>query len=416
MAKRMANKLTAREVSSLSKDGWHGDGAGLWLRITSDGRKSWVFVYKRNGKRREMGLGTATGAWAVSLQAAREAAMAARSKLRSGVDPLDDQRARTAAKASEEAAQSHEASVPTFGDFADEYVRTMSPKWRNPKHAAQWTMTLKDYCAPIRAKRVDAIQTADILELLKTHWTERPETASRLRGRIENVLDAATAKGFREGLNPARWKGHLNALLPARQRLTRGHHAALPFKELPSFMSELQGRDGIAPKMLEFLILTAVRTGEAIQAQWSQIDLKEAIWDIPASAKKEGRAHRVPLSSRAVEILKEFERVKIGPYVFSANGKSPLSNMAMATVLKRMDRDDITVHGFRSSFRDWASEVSTFPHEVCEMALAHTIGNKAEAAYRRGDLFEKRKKLMAAWANYCKPRVSKVVQFGAGSC
>lgn len=414
MAKRLANKLTAREVATINQDGWHGDGAGLWLRITKDGRKSWVFVYKLNGKRHEMGFGTAAGQWAVSLQAAREAAQAARSRINAGGNPLMEAKASASAKAETKASEARAASIPTFGSLAEEYLRDMAPKWKNAKHAAQWQMSLRKYAKPLAAKSVDTINTNDVLECLKPHWKARPETASRLRNRIELVLDAATARGFRTGTNPAAWRGNLKSLLPARQKLTRGHHAALAYKDMQAFMADLRAKDGFAAKALEFCILTATRTGEVLQATWSQIDMQDGIWTIPATAMKAGREHRVPLCERALELLQEMQEAKLNAYVFPGRGRHPMSNMAMAAVLKRMGRTDITVHGFRSTFRDFASEATNTPHEVSEMALAHTIANKAEAAYRRGDLFEKRRQLMKAWQAWCAPKTGNVVAF-AGS-
>ena len=415
MAKRQANMLTAREVAAVSKEGWHGDGAGLWLRITKDGRKSWVFVYKLNGKRYEMGFGTAAGQWAVTLQAAREAAQAARSRIIAGGNPLLEARATAAANADAKAAEAQAASVPTFGQLAEEYLRDNSSKWRNPVHARQWKQTLREYAKPLAGKRVDAITTNDVLETLKPHWTARPETANRLRNRIELVLGAATARGFRTGTNPAAWRDNLKALLPARTKLSRGHHAALPYKDMAAFMAELRAREGFAAKALEFCILTATRTGEVLQARWEQFDLKEGVWTIPATAMKAGREHRVPLCERALEVLADMKKAKLNEHVFPGRGAQPMSNMAMAGVLKRMGRADITVHGFRSTFRDFASEATNAPHEVAEMALAHTIANKAEAAYRRGDLFAKRRELMASWSGYCQPKPSNVVAMRSGT-
>lgn len=262
-------------------------------------------------------------------------------------------------------------------------------------------MTLELYCVPIRSIRVDEITTEDILKILEPLWKRVPETAKRLRGRIENVLDAAKAKGRRSGENPARWRGHLDQLLPKRQKLTRGHHKALPYDEVPDFMEGLRSRPAIAARGLEFAILTACRTSEVLGAKWDEIDLERKVWTIPPSRMKAAREHRVPLSPRAVEIIEEMRTKGSEGYIFPGPKRGqPLSTMAMAMLLRRMNAE-ITVHGFRSSFRDWASETTGFPHEVCEMALAHVVANNAEAAYRRGDLFEKRRKLMSAWACYC---------------
>ena len=296
---------------------------------------------------------------------------------------------------------------PTFGPFADDYLASHRSKFRNERHIAQWEMSLKTYCQPIRAMRLNEVDTEAVLKVLQPIWSKIPESASRLRGRIENILDAAKAKGYRNGENPARWRGHLKTLLPARQRISRGHHEALPYDDLPAFMTELRGSEAIAARGLEFCILTATRSNEILKAEWTELDLKRAVWTIPAHRMKAGYEHRIPLQSRAVAILKTLEGVRNGVYVLPgrAHGKA-LSPMPMRMLLRRMGRKDITVHGFRSTFRDWASEQTSFPHETCEHALAHRISDKAEASYRRGDQFEKRRKLMDAWAAYCEPRKS----------
>jgi integrase len=275
----------------------------------------------------------------------------------------------------------------------------MRPSWRNGKHAAQWEMTLRDYAAPLRRLPPDKITTDDVLSVLKPIWSDKPETASRLRGRIERVLDAAKAQGLRSGENPARWRGHLDQLLPKRQRLTRGHHAAMDFADVPAFLGELRAREGTAARALEFAILTVARSGEVLGARWGECDLDRAIWTTPAPRMKAGREHRVPLSRHALKIVKAMHDGRDGGFVFP--GQSPgkqLSVMALEMVLRRMKIENATVHGFRSAFRDWAAECTHFPNEVCEAALAHVIENKAEAAYRRGDLFDKRRKLMEVWA------------------
>ncbi len=312
----------------------------------------------------------------VSLAEAREKALAARRLLSAGVDPLEHR------KAAEKAVK----PIPTFGDFADDYINIHKPKFRNEKHIAQWEMTLGyAYCRAIRSKPINEIDTEAVLSVLRPIWNEVPETAARLRGRIENVLDAARALGHRDGPNPATWRGHLKSLLPIRQKLTRGHHAALPYDDLPAFMADLRARQSLASLALEFCILTATRSSEALLARWEEFDLDKAIWTIPAARMKAGHAHRIPLSPRAVEILKSIPRLEDNPHVFPGWRRGwPLSNMAMAMQLRRMKRDTITVHGFRSTFRDWASEQTSFPHETCEHALAHRISDKAEAAYRRG--------------------------------
>jgi integrase len=397
---RTLNRLKARQVETLGT-GRHADGGGLYLVRDDNGRSRWVFMWTRDGKRREMGLGPAHKD-GVSLAGARSAASDARDALVKGRDPIE---ARDAAKRTP-------VPAPTFGEMADELVKGLGVQWRNEKHRAQWKMTLKAYAKPLRARPVDKIDTEAVLDVLKPLWQAKPETASRLRGRIERVLDAAKAKGHRSGENPARWRGHLDHLLPKRQKLTRGHHKAMAYDDLPDFVRELRLRDGVAPLALEFAILTAARSGEVRGAQWSEIDLKAKVWTVPATRMKAGREHRVPLSARAIEILESVRplasEAKPGKtYVFPgpAAGK-PLSENAFGALLKRM-KVDVTAHGFRSSFRDWTGEVSTFPREVAEAALAHVVGDSTERAYRRGDALEKRRKLMDAWAGYSEPRFAR---------
>jgi integrase len=289
----------------------------------------------------------------------------------------------------------------------------MRPSWRNGKHAAQWEMTLREYAAPLRRLPADKITTDDVLSVLKPLWNEKPETASRLRGRIERVLDAAKAQGLRSGENPARWRGHLDDLLAKRQRLTRGHHPAMPYADVSAFMATLRKREGIAALALEFGILTAARSGEVIGARWVEFDLDGAVWTVPAARMKAGKEHRIPLAPRALKIVKDIVGLS-GEFVFPGGKPGrPLSAKALAKALRRMKVKNATVHGFRSAFRDWAAECTNFTNEVCEAALAHVIENKAEAAYRRGDLFDKRRKLMDAWAAFCAvPKAGKVVAFG----
>ena len=382
-------KLTARQVNTLIDAGRHSDGGNLYLNIAKGGSKSWVFFYRHDGKQREMGLG---GVATNTLAEARVKALAALKLLKDGRDPLVDRRS----------VEKLQAGRITFGSFADDYIKTHEGKHRNARHATQWKSTLgPNYCGAIRNLPVNEIDTEAVLKVLRPLWQKVPETAARIRGRIENVLDAAKAQDLFQGENPARWKGHLKAVLPARQRLTRGHHAALPYNDFPAFMSELRAvENSIAAKALEFCILTVTRTNETLGMVWEEIDLAKAVWTIPANRMKAGYEHRVPMPPRANEILKAMEAVRTAhnPYVFpgQVTGKS-LSHVSMAHVLKRMKRSAITVHGFRSTFRDWASEQTSFPHETCEYALAHRIGDKAEAAYRRGDQFEKRQLLMSEW-------------------
>jgi integrase len=380
----MAANLTARKVQT-AKAGKYSDGGNLYLIVSPSGSSKWVLRFTWRGRAREMGLGSAT---VVSLADAREKAAAARRKLAQGLNPIDDRK--------------RNDGIPTFGEMADSVREALSAGFRNEKHKAQWKNTLATYAASLRSKPVDAVGTDDVLTVLKPIWTEKAETASRLRGRIEKVLDAAKAKGFREGENPARWRGHLDHLLPRPSKLSRGHHAAMLYEEVAGFIAELRKRESPTALALEFCILTAARSGEVLGARWSEIDLAKKIWAVPANRMKAGREHRVPLSGRAVSILRQLAELNTGEFVFPGRKpKKPLSDTAMKMVLRRMRVEGTTVHGFRSSFRDWAGNVTNFPREVTETALAHVIGDKAEQAYRRGDALDKRRKLMDAWAAYC---------------
>lgn len=388
MAREM-NKLTARGISSLSTPGRHSDGGGLYLIVDKSGAKRWLFMFRWQGKLKEMGLG---GLTSVSLGAARELAADARRVIAGGRNPIEARRLTSAG----------DAEVVTFGAFADALLKDIGLEFRNEKHRDQWAYSLETLAAKLRPRALDTIMTEHVLEVLTPIWQTTPETASRLRGRIERVLDAARAKGLRTGENPARWRGHLDSLLPRRQKLQRGHHAAMPYADVPTFIAELRQREAVAALMLEFTILTAARTGEVIGATWAELDREAKLWTIPAMRMKAGRIHRVPLTDRCMQILDTVEKVRTSDYVFPGPRKGkPFSNMAMATLLKvRMKHDTITVHGFRSAFRDWAGEATTFPRELAEAALAHTVGSEVERAYRRGDALEKRRKLMEAWAKY----------------
>ncbi|WP_375783036.1 tyrosine-type recombinase/integrase [Bradyrhizobium sp. Pha-3] len=392
---RKINRLNARSVATIKEFGRHADGGGLYLSISPNGGRRWTFLYRWHGKPTELGFGSARD---VSLARARELAGGARAQIAEGVNPKGARKP---------------AGGSTFGECADRLIEAMRPSWRNEKHGAQWTMTLRDYAAPLRRLPVGEVTVDNVLEVLKPIWQSKPETASRLRGRIEKVLDAAKAQGLRSGENPARWRGHLDHLLPKQSKLTRGHHAAMPYADVPTFMSDLKARDAVAARALEFTVLTAARSGETLGARWEEIDLDRAVWTVPPQRMKGGIEHRVPLPKRAVAILKALHEVRVGEHVFPGQkAKKPLSGMAMEMMLRRMKIEDATPHGFRSSFRDWASECTNFSREVCEAALAHVIESKVEAAYRRGDLFEKRRKLMEAWAIFCStPKASKVVQF-----
>ena len=393
--RRRMSRLSVKEVVNKKEAGYYCDGGGLYLQVSDSGSKSWIFRYTLNGKNRHMGLGPFH---IVSLADARHAAVLCRQLLLKKIDPIS-------ARDIEHARQSLEATRSmTFSECATAYIKTHRSGWKNAKHADQWTNTIKTYCGPVIGPlSVQEVDTGLIMKVLEPIWREKPETASRLRGRMESVLDWATVSGYREGDNPARWRGHLENLLPSlKKKLRVKHHPALPFNQMGEFMESLRLQEGVAGRALEFLILTAARTGETIGAKWDEFDLKAGVWTIPASRMKAGVEHRVPLSKRALEIIEALHKIKQSDYVFPGQKEGkPLTNMAMLGLLKRMGRTGLTVHGFRSSFRDWASECTNFPRDVCEMALAHTISNQAEAAYRRGDLIEKRRCLMEEWAGHC---------------
>jgi integrase len=396
---RVKNKLTARTVETKKVQGYFADGGNLYLRVSESLTKSWAFIYVKGGKRTEMGLGSISN---VTLEEARQKATELRKQLSNGIEPLAEKRQQ------ENERKLQIAKAMTFKQCADAYINAHKAGWKNPKHAQQWQNTLAQYAFPVFGDfDVKAIDTALITKCLEPIWLTKNETAGRVRGRIESVLDWATVRKFRTGENPARWRGHLDKLLtkPSKIQQTE-HHSALPYAEINSFIEQLRQQDGIAAKCLEFTILTATRTGETIGATWAEFDLDAKIWTIPAERMKAKKEHRVPLNHHALAILNEMAAIRFNDYVFPSNKKG-LSNMAMLTLLKRMDRTDITVHGFRSTFRDWAAESTAYPSEVVEMALAHTIKNQVEAAYRRGDLLEKRKTLMDSWAKYCNtPRLN----------
>lgn len=397
---RQLNRLNARTVVTANTPGLYCDGGGLYLQVSQSGTKAWIFRYRSplTKKLRDMGLGALH---AVSLAEARDKASTQRSALSSGLDPIESRDLENSKKAAEA------AKTITFEKCATAYIESHKAGWRNEKHAEQWDSTIKTYCNPvIGSLSVQDVDTALVLEILEPIWATKAETASRLRGRLENILDWAKARGYRSGENPARWKGHLKQILPTLAKKDRVvHHKAMPYADVSSFITALRALNCVSARCLEFTILTATRTNETIQATRQEFDLANAVWTIPASRMKAKKEHRVPLSPRAIEIVRELLSDE-SDYLFRQTRKpKPLSNMAMLTLLGRM-KVDVTVHGFRSSFRDWAAECTAFPHEVCEMALAHTISNAAEAAYRRGDLFEKRSRLMAAWADFINsPRI-----------
>ena len=384
---RNGNRLTdVKAKSDALETGRHADGGGLYLNVSKSGSKSWVFLWndKAMGKRREMGLGSYP---TISLASARKLAARHRVAIADGRNPLTEKQME---------------KEPTFAECADLFLATMETSWRNDKHRAQWHMTLSDtYCARIRKKRVSQITTQDVLGVLSPIWNTKNETASRIRGRIERVLNYAKVKGWRDGENPAVWRGNLENVLPKRSGLTRGHHAALPYDDAPSFFQALAGHEAMAARALEFLILTASRSGEVLGATWDEIDFDAAIWTVPAERMKAGKEHRVPLVPAAMAILERLYPLRESAYVFPGQkAHSPLSNMAMHMLLRRMKHEHVTVHGFRSTFRDWVGDKTQFAREVAEGCLAHEVGNAVERAYRRGDGLEKRRALMSLWSDY----------------
>jgi integrase len=381
---RTLGKLSAVAVEKQTKPGRHSDGGGLYLNVSSTGSKSWLFMWVKGGRRREMGLGPYP---AVSLKAAREKAVDCRRLIAEGRDPISE-RDKQVGK--------------TFGECADLYIASMQRNWRNEKHRKQWQMTLTVYCEKIRDRPISMISTEDVLSVLTPIWNTKNETASRLRGRMELVLDFATTKGWRAGDNPARWRGHLKSILPARTKLSRGHHAAMNYQEVPAFMERLSELQAMAARALEFTILNAARTSEVLNATWDEIDLDNGLWTIPAHRMKAAEEHVIPLSKAALGILRPLSEAQLSQYVFPGqkSGK-PLSSMAMEMLLRRMKVRNATVHGFRSSFRDWCGDETSFPREVAEAALAHKVGSEVERAYRRGKAIEKRRQLMEVWASYC---------------
>jgi integrase len=396
-------KLSAMEVAKAKGPAILHDGGGLYLRVSGTGPRSWVFRFQLDGKRRDMGLGPYPD---ISLADARERASEQRRLRHAGIDPLD---AKAAQRKTERLAAS---KGKTFRECALDFIERNRAGWRNAKHRQQWQNTLETYVYPILGGLpVSEVDTGLVVQVLDPIWTAKPETASRVRGRIEAVLDAATVRGFRQGPNPAQWKGNLAHILPSRARVQKvTHYAALPFEMIPEFLSALRDRDGMAARALEFTIFTAARTAEVLGARWGEVDLHEKIWTVPAQRMKADREHRVPLSDAAISVLSN-----VLPWALTRDGRPdprtpvfpgprralPMSTMTMLMLLRRMKREDITTHGFRSTFSDWAAERTAYPREVVEMALAHAVANRVEAAYRRGDLFGKRRELMRDWAVFC---------------
>ena len=394
---RKASELNALAVSRLTVPGLHfvGGVPGLALQVLPSGARTWVLRISIGGRRRDMGLGgySASG---MTLARARADALAARAKIKAGVDPIEERRA------AESTLRAANVKAMTFEQAARGYMAAHEPTWRNAKHAQQWRNTLEQYAYPVIGPlMVRDVELAHVLKVLEPIWREKTETASRLRSRVELVLDWAAARGHRTGVNPARWRGHLDKLLPQPSKVSKpDHHAALPVDALGAFMERLRAAPGMGARALEFAILTAARSGEVRGAAWAEIDLKGAAWTIPGERMKAGKEHRVPLSGPALAVLAALPRFTDSDFVFPAPRGGQLSDMTLSAVLRRMEVPAVP-HGFRSTFRDWAAERTSYPNEMAEMALAHTIENKAEAAYRRGDLFEKRRRMMDDWAAFC---------------
>lgn len=386
----LRNKLNVKRIAALTTPNVYSDGGGLYLRVRKSGTKSWLYIGMLNGKRREIGLGSALD---VSLAAARKKATDLRAAQLAGIDPAE------ARKQANAIAQ----RIPTFGEMATDLIDGIEGGFSNEKHRKQWRSTITTYAATIIDKPVDQVTATDIVALLQPIWLEKAETASRVRQRIERILDGATVKGHRSGDNPARLKGNLEFLLPRKTKGEAGHHEAMPFAQVADFMVKLRKRPAVTARALEFAILTAARTGEVIGMRWEEVDLDQATWTVPADRMKAKRAHTVPLSDAALTILRGLRTAEPEPrdLVFEAPKGRALSNMAMLALLKRMEVP-VTVHGFRSTFRDWAGDMTNFAQQDIEMALAHTIQSKTERAYRRGDALEKRREMMRAWAEFCK--------------
>jgi integrase len=386
MARRLG-RLKAGEITRLGEGRYH-DGGGLYLFVGKGQARSWIFRFRRDGKLHHHGLGPVHS---VGLAAARKRALECRVALYAGDNPVETRQAKRIERVLAA------AKAMTFESAAEQYITAHTASWRDPRHEGQWRQSLSDYAFPtLGPLLVMKIDTELVRLVLEPIWLTKTETATRVRSRIEAVLDWATSRGLRQGENPARWKGHLENLLPKRSKVRRvEHHPALPFAEVGSLMAELRRQEGVAHRALEFLILTAARTGEVLGAKWHEIDLAERVWTVPATRMKAGKEHRVPLSDAALQVLNAMAAIRDDDYVFPGRN-GPLGGMAMRRVLAAI-RDDVSVHGFRSTFRDWAGEATAYPREVAEMALAHTVGSQVEAAYRRGDLFEKRRALMRDW-------------------
>lgn len=394
---RGLNLLTARQVQAITRPGRHADGGGLFLRIDKSGRKAWTFLYQRDGRAREASLGTVSGATPLTLAQAREAAAKMRADLAAGHDPIDQRRARRDAQTQAIPARK---TLPSFAEYAATHIARHEKTWRGPKSSHQWSVTLLgDACAPLHALPVDEVRTEHVLQVLSSIWLATPETARRVRQRIEAVLNAAASEFDIPRINPARWAGHLQRLLPKQPKGDPRHHAAMDWKDVPQFVAELRQRPAFAARAMEFLILCASRTSEVLGMRWQEVDLASRVWVVPAERMKGERVHRVPLSDRAMAILREMETIRLDDIVFPGT-KAALSNMAFSMLLRRMGRDGATAHGFRSAFRVWAATQTAFPAEVAEAALAHVSGSRVVRAYQRSDLIDQRRALMQAWADF----------------
>jgi integrase len=387
--RRGINKLSARMVMTVKDPGRHSDGGGLYLVVDKSGARRWAFIYRWKtssapgpGRLREMGLGSAL---AISLANAREAAAQARALVAVRIDPISAKRV--------------SREIPTFADLADAHVVTKTQSGNSDKSIARLKRSLERYAAPLRPLSVDQIDTNAVLDILKPIWLEKPETAQKVRGHVEAVLDAAKARGFRTGENPARWKGHLDHLLASTSRRTRGHHEALPYTELPGVYAKIRSKKGVGAQALQFTILTAARSGEVFGAQWSEFDLRARLWTVPAERMKERTAHRVPLCNETMAILEGLPRGG-GDIVFAGAGGGRLSAMTMTKVLRDLGHGGVTVHGFRSTFRDWVGDATDFDGNIAEAALSHAVGDQTERAYRRGDALERRRAMMVQWAAF----------------
>lgn len=394
---RAINRLSARGVQTTTKAGRYADGGGLYLVVSDDRPKKWVFIYSLSGKRRNMGLGAVL---TTPLAEARKLADEARALVKRNVDPIEARRAVPQAAAP---VPQKPPTKPTFGQVADEYIRKWEKTWKNPAHRRQWRQTLEHYAASLWDKPVDEVDTPAVLAVLEGVWHTHADTGKRLRGRIERILDAAKVKELRTGENPARWRGHLDLALPPPRRLTRGHHKAMPYAEVPAFLKVVRDRPGMSARALEFLILTAARSGEVRGMVWREVDTEDALWIVAAGRMKTKRQHRVPLSADALAVLDRVrpETQDLGAFVFPNTYGGEFSDMAFKALLKRAGEGGVTAHGFRSAFRDWVEDETDHPTQLAEAALSHLVGTEVERAYRRGDALVKRRALMDHWAAFC---------------